>query len=243
MFSQKICAQDSVFCLLKLWGWKQGWNERWSNLRANLSGVWNEFDKLDIEHNMNTWNQTSGEWEWTLHESRTLTVPQILMGNFTSVIIFPCCPSGTVTSRSLFAQRFTVGHSCLLKAQFTPNYQNYPIHTLVCIMDLKSRTISVSLHSYLEDKYDELLLCHQSDASLDFLSFWCQTACGLAVCDKSCWCLKLDSHLRIAASTTNIRQSEIFSIGWRKHGSFWMGTVFKGLLHTFWMTGSLAFSD
>lgn len=59
------------------------------------------------------------------------------------------------------------------------------------------------------------------------------------VCDSSGWCPELDRHLRIP---TNARQTQIFSSGWSKHGSSWMGTVFKGMLHTFGMTSSEGFS-
>lgn len=65
-------------------------------------------------------------------------------------------------------------------------------------------------------------LLKRSVSSICFWTvFWCATGCAVAVCDLSGWCLKLDTHLRITASTTDIRQAEILSIGRSKHGSCW----------------------
>lgn len=132
----------------------------------------------------------------------------------------------------------TVGHSCLLKARFTPNCHNCTIHTFKCMASLKSRTISgVALVTHL----------HRARHKVRWTALWSSVVCAsgwfvdLELCDRSGWCLKLDSHLRISAA--NIRQTQIFSTAWSKHGSFWMRTVFKGPLHTFWMTVCLAFLD
>lgn len=61
--------------------------------------------------------------------------------------------------------------------------------------------------------------------------------------DLSGWCLELEGHLRVTAILQTSVSWNIFHWLESTWGSYWMGTDFKSILHTFCVTGRLTFSD